>query len=81
MPSPLAISIALHYHCCTTDFRDGDFSALIMPGLLAEFVAADLLIVNQPGSTRRYGATAGLTKWVEALCDVPWPERQWVIPK
>jgi hypothetical protein len=28
-----------------------------------------------------YAPTAGLHQWVEALCNVPWPEQRWVLPK
>lgn len=84
MVSPLEISIALHYHCRVDDYGrhngDNNFDAPAVVDTLARFVEAGLLTVDQDGIPS-YRATPGLAVWVDAICSVPLPVQQWIIPK
>ena len=85
MATPLKISIALWYHCRPSDFGkgcgDNNFNAPAVQEALQDFVNAGLLRKSPAGCQQReYYTTEGMTIWVEALCNVRWPEQQWVIP-
>lgn len=77
--TPLEISILLHYHTRPGDFRDGDFGASLVRPTLEAFV--DLGLLKRGGDRgEQYAATAGCRCYVKALCAVPRPVQQWVIP-
>src|ERR1700758_4389179 len=83
--TPLEISIALHYHTRSDQFREGDFSGTAVQEALAMFVAAGLLEEkgwSMRGTFRQpnYQATGGLKVYVEALCAVPLPVNVWQMP-
>lgn len=79
--TPLEIEILLHYHCCASDYRDGDFSAPAVREAMDRFVATGLLreVWNLQRSIR-YEPTEGCRVFVEALCRAPAPVQKWVIP-
>lgn len=85
MPSPLEITIGLHYWTTPTEYAAEDPDHQGSPAvtdMLRSFVKRGLLEKlpepNEYGGT--YRATDGMRVWVEALCAVPYPERIWVIP-
>ncbi len=70
--TPFEIEILMHYHChCGSDYRNGDFSAPALPGIIANFV--------QHGLIRKLRSVYYITnygrKYVEALCSVPLPAK------
>lgn len=83
---PLEISIALWYYTRPGDYGRGDgdnnFDAPSVQAALQGFVDAGLLKRNDPNSDlpQHFYGTDGLRVYVEALCSVPWPVQQWVIP-
>ena len=83
MSTPLEISIALHYWTRPGDYGAGapDFN-IDAPAVIEQrqqMVNAGLLVqVNAPG--RRYDAGPALECYVTALCNLPWPVQQWVMP-
>lgn len=86
MASPLDIMIGLHYWTTPTEYAADDPQHQRSSGVrerLAWMVRAGFLerleAPNQYGGS--YKATEGLGVWVEALCAVPYPMQQWVIPK
>lgn len=76
--TPLQIEIMLHYHCCASDYRDGDFSAPAVRDAIDDFRARGLL--KESGNKRVYEPTEGVRLYVDALCAVPAPVQRWVIP-
>lgn len=76
--TPLKLEIALHYHCHSNDYRDGNFDAPAVREALAEFDAEGLL---KPGTPTRYKPTARLHAFVELLCLTPLPVQAWIDPK
>lgn len=76
--TPLQIEILLHYHCCPGDYRDGDFAAPAVREAIDGFRDAGLL--KDSGQGRIYEPTDGVRAYVDALCAVPLPVLQWVVP-
>lgn len=82
MASPLEITMALHY--CTTPepyaLRHPEHrSSLAVAEIHRRWLENGFLVVStRPGV--EYDATEGLHVWKAALCCVPKPVRQWVIP-
>lgn len=81
--SPLQISILLHYHCRTTDFRDGDFSAPAVRQSIDWMRDGSNLIQesNEDHCTRAYMLTERGQTYVEALKAVPLPVQVWQMPE
>ncbi|HLL28513.1 MAG TPA: hypothetical protein VKT73_12795 [Xanthobacteraceae bacterium] len=83
MPTPLKIEIGMFYRITEggdKDYRDGDLKLPAVRDAINEFVALGLL-KKTPDVTRLYQPTAGMTMWINALCEVPYPERHWVMPE
>ena len=85
MASPLEIKIGLHYWTVATEYSWEDEMHRNSPAtrnILGWFVRDGLLeklpVPTEYGAT--YKATEALGVWVEALCAVPFPVQQWVIP-
>ena len=77
MTTPLYIEIVSHY-CCS----DAEFPRIDAPACqeaIENLVSDGLLELT--GETPAYRATDGARMWLSALCDVPFPTRQWVTPK
>lgn len=83
MVTPLHVNIALHYHTSVDQWPD-----LRIP--IHERYANDLvnygLLEKDPSHVGPFCAsiyrkTPALAVWIEALCSVPFPVQQWVIPK
>lgn len=77
--TPFEISIMLHYATGSGDFRNGDFSAPIVVTTL-EMMASKGLLRRHEGESSTYSATDGARMFVAALCRVPTPVQQWVVP-
>ena len=81
MATPLAIEIALHYQCRTGDYRDGDFSAPAVRQVIDNMVERGLLVsTGDAEHLTQYQPTEGLSTYVGALTDVPYPVQKWVVP-
>ena len=84
MATSLEIKIALHYWCCSTeDYAADDELHRTSPAVVSavdSMVKAGLLEYagNVPG---RVEAGPALATYVAALMAVPFPVKQWVIPK
>ncbi|MGX9392518.1 hypothetical protein ACWX0K_20575 [Nitrobacteraceae bacterium UC4446_H13] len=82
MGSPLEIQIGLHYYCCADEFDPERIDAPAVQSALKWFVETGLLEKldnpNPYGAT--YKSTHGLDVWCNALTNVPFPVRKWVIP-
>jgi hypothetical protein len=82
--SPLEIEILLHYYCLPTDYRDGDFSAPAVKNAIERF--RDELNLLEPTQSMdvyhdpHYRITERGRVFVEALCNMPLPVKQWVMP-
>lgn len=82
MVTPLHIQIAMHYHChpgqyemvTTNETRRQYAEDLVRAGLLRKEGCLT------SGPIVGYAATDGLRVWIEAICSVPFPVQQWVIP-
>lgn len=85
MASPLEIDIALWYYCRPGDWRphngDNNEDAPAVKEVFCKFVELGLLRRNNCGVFSNYVGTKALHVYVEALCNVPWPVQQWVIPE
>lgn len=82
--TPLEIDIALWYRCRPGDYGKGhgdhNYGAPAVQAVLKEFVEAGLLALSPAGSEAVYYGTNALEVYVEALCAVPLPVQQWIIP-
>lgn len=87
MASLLTIEIAIHY--CRTPTQAGDYgvsegreAAPAVKEARERLEKAGLLrfIARPPEHPRNYEATDGCHVWLKALCAVPFPVQQWVIP-
>ena len=82
--SPLEIKIMLHYYCCPTDYRDGDFAAPAVQDAIERF--RDELNLLEPTQSMdvyhdpHYRITERGSVFVEALCNMPLPVKTWVMP-
>jgi hypothetical protein len=85
MATPLMISIGLWYHCRPGDYGkgsgDNNWNAPAVKEAIQDFVAGGLLAKSPDGCEAEYYPTDALRVWVSALCGVPWPVQEWVIPK
>lgn len=86
--SPLQIEIALHYFSRGDDYRTVSQSpnAYTPPAIvdvLALFVDSGLLRTDKRSGDfeRKYHPTEALRVYVNAVCAVPLPVQQWVIPQ
>ena len=83
--SPLEIEILLHYYCCPTDYRDGDFSAPAVQDAIERF--RDEINLLEPTQSMdvyhdpHYRITERGRVFVEALCNMPLPVKTWVMPE
>lgn len=84
MATPLEISIALHYRCRPGDYGkgmgDNNWTAPAVRDTIAFFVERGLLAKSPQGCEAEYYPTDALQVYVNALCNVPLPVQQWVIP-
>lgn len=84
--TPLQIDILLHYYGAASDYRDGDFSAPAVRDAIEGFERDQLLVPAKArdGFAAERGQVYVIAErgrvYVEALCDVPLPERRWVMP-
>ncbi len=79
--TPFEIGIAIHYFGCVKDYRDGDFSAPLLPPTLDWFVEQGLLEEQlQTEGQPRYKRTDRLGAFVAALCEMPLPVQVWTVP-
>jgi hypothetical protein len=82
MATPLHVQIAMHYHCRTDQYE------MVLTNETRRRYAEDLVDVGmlarigESGSDAvvGYRSTDGLKVWIEAICSVPVPVQQWVIP-
>ena len=83
--TPLEISIALWYHCRNGDFGrfsgDNNYDSPAVQSAFKSFVNRGLLVLNAAPNDCIYRGTPALKVYVDALCSVPLPVQQWVIPK
>jgi hypothetical protein len=83
MASPLLIKIALHYYITSSE----DCSELESRFEAQQFALSVLLesgLLERIGGDRdelKFRGTDALKVWVEAICAVPFPVQQWVIPE
>jgi len=78
MASPLQIEVALWYHTRPGNYDIGDIwgsEHIDCHSLLVEF---GLLSRDERGN---FHGTEALHVYAEALCNVPYPDQRWVIPK
>lgn len=78
---PLEIMIALHYWTTPGPYSPECPEHANSPAVreaCARMIKAGLL---QFGETEQYTATESTRVFVQALCAVPWPVQEWVIPK
>jgi hypothetical protein len=85
MASPLEIGIALHYWTTPTEYDGGASEHFYSPAtqeILSDFVSRGFLLhLDKPNEYGgMYRATEALGIWVDALCNIPFPVQQWVIP-
>jgi hypothetical protein len=77
MTTPLYIEIGLHYYTRADEFEHLDAPACVEA--IGEFVEAGLLKPT-PDGRRKYEPTDGMRAWARALCAVPFPHQQWIVP-
>jgi hypothetical protein len=78
MVTPLMVEIALHYYVNSVT----DFPRLNAPAVqLAMSVFMEHGLLEECDDGPQYQGTEGLTTWINALCSVPFPVQQWVIPE
>jgi len=83
----LEIQTLIHYHCFTTDYRDGDFSAPAMRDVINSFRDELGLLESVPEEEHKgtmkllpmYRITERGTVFVEALKELPLPKQIWVM--
>lgn len=78
MKTPLAISIAIHYHCFDGDIANVDAPAAA--DTLAEFVRIGLLRQNMMTGRRKFEPTKKLEAYLTMLRAVPYPIECFVNP-
>lgn len=76
--SPLEISIALHYWVSPEPWKRGSENWTELDGKIVQSMI-DAKLLEYQGSNLS-GNTPAMRAYVEALCDVPWPEIRWVVP-
>jgi hypothetical protein len=76
--TPLQIEILMHYACRACDYRDGDFSAPSVREAIDSF--RDQGLLRDSGMQRMYEPAEGVQIYIKALCAIPAPVMQWVIP-
>ena len=85
----LEIQILIHYHCYTTDYRDGDFTAPAVRNAIEEFRGNLNLLQSVPeeehdGTMKllpMYRITERGSAFVEALQKIPLPQQVWIMPE
>lgn len=84
MTSPLKIQIALWYWCRTDDYSSDDIHHRFSPAckeIYNQFLKEELLVEAKEGvNGPTYKAGPALECYVDALCAIPFPVQQWVIP-
>lgn len=78
--TPLQISIALHYHCCSGDFEPERWDAPAVQSAINDFIEIGMLRISQEEGQRYKGVAEPLRIYVEALGRVKPPELKWVMP-
>jgi hypothetical protein len=79
--APIELSIAIHYHTTSRDDYPG-VSEGYAPQMdcVKRMIDAGLLEATPDGSAD-FGATDGLRVYIDALLAVPYPVKEWVMPK
>lgn len=86
MASPLEIRIGIHYWTTVGDYGEDCQQHANSPAVrsyIRDMLAAGLLAEGSRDPERypsKYQAGPGLGVWIEAICAVPFPIQQWVIP-
>lgn len=75
--TPNDIEVILHFYCCPAPHPRIDAPAV--ESSIRQFIAAGLLEAN-PKSNSGYTVTDGGKMLIDAICDIPFPVRQWVMP-
>lgn len=82
--TPLEINILLHYYCCASDFRGGDFTAPAVREAIDHFRGNPGLLMENQDRPRGMGACYAITErgraHVRSLCEVQLPIQKWVTP-
>jgi hypothetical protein len=81
--TPLHILIAIHYYTSPGNYAEGTphCRSSATREYTQHLIDAGLLRPT-PGNERGdYEATDACKVWIDALCAVPFPVRQWVVPK
>ncbi len=86
MTCPLEIEIALWYWVHPSDFGrftgDNNFDAPRVQQIINAFVQREMLVPNRDNSRDCiYKRGPALDAYVNALMEVPFPIKQWVVPK
>lgn len=76
--TPFEIDILMHYLTRANDYRDGDFSAPILPATMQSFVDQGLMTEEPEDSSRRFNLTERGIAYCESLQCVPLPVQRWV---
>src|SRR5690349_12535260 len=83
MSTPLEISIAVHYYTRGGDYGrgtgDNNWTAPAVQDACEAMCAWGLLRRSEKQG-QMYEATKGMDAFMQAMCDIPWPVQQWVIP-
>ena len=79
--TPLEVEILLHYRCSGRDYREGDFEAPAVREAIDYFRnRTGMLETECNGLGRNYQLTEKGRFYVDAICSIPLPEAQWIIP-
>lgn len=84
MATPLEIKICLHYYAMVDEYEGGAGSHWYSPAVqeaLRRLHQDGLLSFSPSGEPRLYDRGPALECYVTALCSVPFPAQQWVIPQ
>lgn len=76
--TPFEIEVLMHYLTRPGDYRDGDFSAPILPGTMQAFVDEGLMTYEPGSGGRCFDLTERGIVYCESLQRVPLPKQQWV---
>jgi hypothetical protein len=80
--TPLGLSICLHYHVSSDDFRDGDLSAPAVVDEINQLLVGGMLGKHaiSPPFANKYYPTPRLRSFIGMLCDTPLPVQVWCHP-
>lgn len=80
--TPLKLSMLICYATTRSDYRNGDFSAPAVREAIEYFKEKGFLRLTEPGDSWQtiYTGTEKAEVFVNALCAVPEPIQQWIVP-